>query len=99
MRNFCFILMILLGVPPIGCERQSTRATASPWSASSTPIRLVSYNVQWNQAGPDRIIDAIRDVHPDVVLLAEVPPADLKRMADRLGEITGGKFNVYGTPN
>src|SRR5436190_315107 len=88
-----FVAMILAG-----CERHSNPRATTQWAAPSHPIRVVVYNVQWNQVGMERIVGAIRDVHPDVVLLAEVPPADLRRMAELLGEAEKRPFQPYGTP-
>src|SRR3954467_15159181 len=92
------ILAVSLAVILAGCERHSNARASKDWAAPSHPIRVVAYNVRWNQAGMERIVGAIRDVHPDVVLLAEVPPADLKRMAELLGEAEKRPFHVYGTP-
>lgn len=73
-------------------------APSSSWAAPDRAVRIVEYNVQWNQAGVEKVAATIKQAHPDIVLLSEVPPRDVEAMARQVGLADSG-LNVYVTPN
>jgi endonuclease/exonuclease/phosphatase family metal-dependent hydrolase len=59
--------------------------TRAAWGVPDRPVRVVAFNVYWHQRGVDRVAASIALLRPDIVLLSEVPPADLPRLATKLG--------------
>lgn len=55
------------------------------WAAPAQPVRVVSYNIMKNEGGRDRIVAEVRRLRPDVVLLQEVPEADVRALKRDLG--------------
>src|SRR5262245_6163100 len=55
-----------------------------PWSAPDRSLRIVSYNILHNQRGLERVVDQIKKLDPDIVLLQEVESADVVIMAEAL---------------
>ena len=55
------------------------------WSPPERPVKFVSYNILHNQRGMARVIDEIRRLGPDFVLLQEVERRDLTTMSQALG--------------
>src|SRR5688572_26408120 len=54
------------------------------WGAPDRPVRVVSYNILHNQRGRERVIEEIRKLDPDFVLLQEVERDDLSAMTREL---------------
>jgi endonuclease/exonuclease/phosphatase family metal-dependent hydrolase len=56
-----------------------------PWGVPDRSVRFVSYNILHNQRGLQRVVDEIKKLDPDFVLLQEVESADVLIMAEALG--------------
>jgi endonuclease/exonuclease/phosphatase (EEP) superfamily protein YafD len=54
------------------------------WSPPDKLIRIVSCNVQHNQRGIDKILDDLRKLEPDIVLLQEIEKTELSQMTEAL---------------
>src|SRR5258706_10224790 len=54
------------------------------WSAPDKAIRIVSCNVRHNQAGIDKVLDDLRKLAPDIVLLQEIEKTELSQMTEAL---------------
>jgi endonuclease/exonuclease/phosphatase family metal-dependent hydrolase len=59
------------------------------------PLRFVSYNILHNQRGKKAVIDQIRQLRPDFVLLQEVERRDVDEMARALGIRNTTRSVVY----
>src|SRR5258706_2453528 len=57
------------------------------WSAPDKAIRIVSCNVRHNQAGIDKVLDDLRKLAPDIVLLQEIEKTELSQMTEALGTL------------
>ena len=70
---------------------QAPRATSPPapaasgWGVPARPIRIASFNVLHLQRGFDAVVNEIRAVNPDFVLLQEVESRDVVGLARALG--------------
>jgi endonuclease/exonuclease/phosphatase family metal-dependent hydrolase len=58
---------------------------AAVWGAPERPVRFVSYNVLHNERGAAGVVEEIRKLRPDFVLLQEVERRDLSNMTEALG--------------
>jgi endonuclease/exonuclease/phosphatase family metal-dependent hydrolase len=54
------------------------------WGVPDRPIRVVSFNILHNQRGLERVVDEIRKLEPDFVLLQEVESEHVLIMAEAL---------------
>ena len=67
------------------------RATSPPapaaagWGVPTRPIRVASFNVLHLQRGFDAVVNEVRAVNPDIVLLQEVDSRDVVGLARALG--------------
>src|SRR5262245_39305958 len=52
------------------------------WGAPSRPLRIVSYNILHNQRGMQGVIDEIKKLNPDFVLIQEVEADHVIDMAE-----------------
>jgi endonuclease/exonuclease/phosphatase family metal-dependent hydrolase len=57
------------------------------WSPPDKPIRIVSCNVQHNRRRIDKILDDLRKLEPDIVLLQGIEKSDLSPMTEALGTL------------
>jgi endonuclease/exonuclease/phosphatase family metal-dependent hydrolase len=70
--------------------RISARGAGSPppagavWGVPERPVRVVSYNILHNERGMGRVIEEIRKLDPDFVLLQEVEREHLSAMTREL---------------
>jgi len=73
--------------------RWSARGPGSPpppsaaWGVPDRPVRVVSYNILHNQRGMNGVIEEIRRLQPDFVLLQEVEREHLSTMTRELGSL------------
>lgn len=70
-----------------GCAKAGLPAAAAQPGASAR-LKAVTYNIHWNRAGGLRIIEALRPIDADIILLQEAPEADLGSIA---GALRGGR--------
>ncbi|MDB5322331.1 MAG: hypothetical protein JWN40_3962 [Phycisphaerales bacterium] len=57
------------------------------WSPPDKPIRIVSCNVQHNRRGIDQILDDLRKLEPDIVLLQEIEKTELSQLTEALNTL------------
>jgi endonuclease/exonuclease/phosphatase family metal-dependent hydrolase len=73
--------------------RFAARGAGSPppasavWGVPDRPVRFVSYNILHNQRGMSRVIEEIRKLDPDFILLQEVERDELSDMTRDLGSM------------
>jgi endonuclease/exonuclease/phosphatase (EEP) superfamily protein YafD len=85
---FAFLLVFggafLLAMRLTARHAGSAPPASAVWGVPDWPLRFVSYNVRHNQLGTARIIDRIRKLDPDFVLVQEVEREHLSTLTREL---------------
>src|SRR5688572_6155595 len=85
-----FAFLVLFGGAFWVAMKWAARRAGSPppasavWGVPDRPLRFVSYNIRHGERGLPRIIDEIRKLEPDFVLLQEVEREHLSTMTREL---------------
>jgi len=81
-------ILIVAGIAGIGAfaRHESSRIAALPAYAAETgesPLRLMSFNINFGNTDPGAVVDEVERQDPDVVALIEITPEN-RTVADRL---------------
>src|SRR5687767_4365269 len=76
---------------------------ASAVSASASPLRVLSWNLQFGQGTDgvtnyDRIATWLARMNPDLIALCEMPPDNISTLVTALNEKTGRTWNTHFVP-
>ena len=66
--------------------------------AAAVRLRVVVYNVKAFRLGLDRVIEVVRRLAPDLLLVLGLVPGVLDVLADRPAGVEVGLLEVRGTP-
>lgn len=97
-RSVSSLLSITLGfIAVTGFAQQSTQA------ATSVPLRVLSWNIQFGQGTDgvtnyDRIATWIARINPDLIALCEMPPDSIPTLLSLLNQKTGRTWNSHFVP-
>ncbi len=93
-----FACLTLLGGGFLGLLYANRRPAAAParavWSPPAKPVRVVSYNILHSQRGIGRVVEEVRRLNPDFVLLQEVEKRDLSQMTRELGMLPPAVYHA-----
>src|SRR5687767_9033150 len=79
-----------------GCAKTTLPAAAALPGAPAR-LKAVTYNIHWSRAGAPRIIETLKPIEADIVLLQEAPEADLGGIAEALSGGGGAGLHIaYG---
>jgi endonuclease/exonuclease/phosphatase family metal-dependent hydrolase len=92
-RSLLFFAFLLLFGGGFLALMYANRGPTSPpppsavWSPPDRPVRIASYNILHNQRGIAKVVEEIRKLEPDFVLLQEVERGDLSAMTQSLSSL------------
>ncbi|HEU4711551.1 MAG TPA: endonuclease/exonuclease/phosphatase family protein [Pyrinomonadaceae bacterium] len=97
-RRLGSLFAILLGFFAV-----TTSIQQSAQAATSTPLRVLSWNIQFGQGTDgvtnyDRIATWLARMNPDLIALCEVPPDKIPTLVTLLNQKTGRTWNSHFVP-
>jgi len=98
LRRLGSLFVILLGFFAVTASVQQ-----SAQAATSTPLRVLSWNIQFGQGTDgvtnyDRIATWLARMNPDLIALCEVPPDKIPTVVTLLNQKTGRTWNSHFVP-
>ena len=99
MRLRVFSLLAII----LGFFAVSSLTQHNAQAATSTPLRVLSWNIQFGQGTDgvtnfDRIATWLARMNPDLIALCEVPPDNIPTLVSALNQKTGRTWNSHFVP-
>lgn len=97
-RRLGSLITIILGFIAVASWIQP-----SAHAATSTPLRVLSWNIQFGQGTDgitnyDRIATWLAQMNPDLIALCEMPPDKIATLVSALNQKTGRTWNTHFVP-